>query len=334
VRMKAVIVLLAIAVLAVVAVDPLQSEFRQWMTQHGKTYSGSKLNKAFLAYKINTARIARMNAQARAEGRDTTFAHNKFSDMTPAEFKAKYLTGYKPQSFEGIPGAVPVLIDPSMAGDIPDSYNWVDQGKTTPVKDQGQCGSCWAFSATEGVESAWMMANNTQVVLSPQQVVSCDTVDQGCNGGDLPTAFAYIKSKGQEDNADYPYTSGGGDTGVCKYKVADVKVHITGFKYAVNDGRKNDTILAVASYANGPLSICVDAETWQNYNGGILKKNCGTSLDHCVQLVGWGVQDTTEYWIVRNSWNTDWGIKGFIWIERDSGKDLCGITEEATWVTV
>jgi len=218
---------------------------------------------------------------------------------------------------------------------IPASFSWVDQRKTTPVKDQAQCGSCWAFSATEGIESAWLMANNSQIILSPQQIVSCDKVDQGCNGGDLPTAFAYVKSAGQESEADYPYTSGGGDTGSCKYKAEDVKVHISGFKYAVNDGRKNDSILATASYANGPLSICVDASSWQNYAGGVLKKNCGTSLDHCVQLVGWGVDaPSTPYWIVRNSWNTDWGIKGYIWIERDSGKDLCGITEEATWVTL
>jgi len=331
--MKVAIFLLACVLGAALAVD-FGAEFREWMTKNGKTYTQSQYNKAFLAFKINSARIARENAQARAAGYDTVFAHNKFSDMTPAEFKAKYLSGYKPQSFQNIPGAVPVLIDTVNARDIPDSFSWVTEGKTTAVKDQVQGGSCWAFSATEGVESAWLMANNTAVVLSPQQVVSCDHVDQGCNGGDLPTAYAYVKANGQEDNADYPYTSGGGDTGVCKYKAADVKVHISGFKYAVNDGRKNDTILGVASYANGPLSICVDAETWQNYNGGIMKKNCGTALDHCVQLVGWGVQDSVEYWIIRNSWNTDWGIQGYIWIERNSGKDLCGITEEATWVTL
>jgi len=296
--MKGALVLLLVVVAAVLAVDPLQDEFRAWMAEHHRTYTGARFHKAFLAYKVNTARIARQNAAARAAGFDTTFAHNKFSDLTPAEFKAKYLSGYKPQSFD-VEGAQGVVIDTSKAGDIPNTWSWVTQGKTTAVKDQGQCGSCWAFSATEGVESAWMMANNTAVVLSPQQVVSCDDVDQGCNGGDLPTAFAYIKSKGQEDNSDYPYTSGGGNTGVCKYKAADVKAHISGFQYAVNDGRKNDTILAVASYANGPLSICVDAETWQNYNGGILSRNCGTSLDHCVQLVGWGVQGSTEYWIVR-----------------------------------
>jgi len=163
--MKAALILLAF-VAATLAID-LQADFRSWMAAHDKTYTGAKFNKAFLAYKINTARIARLNVAAQAEGRDTTFAHNKFSDMTPSEFKAKYLSGYKPQPFRGIPGAVPVVIDVAQAGDIPASWNWVDQKKTTPVKDQQQCGSCWAFSATEGVESAWLMANNTAVVLSP-----------------------------------------------------------------------------------------------------------------------------------------------------------------------
>jgi len=303
------------------------------MGRHGKQYSGTEFTRRLMAYRMNSARIARLNQEARAEGRDTQFALNKFSDLTPAEFRAKYLSGYKKSGLE-YGTAVDVEVTEQNLRDLPDSFNWVDQGKTTPVKDQQQCGSCWAFSATEGIESAWLMANNSQIVLSPQQIVSCDKQDDGCNGGDLPTAFAYVEQAGIEDNADYPYTSGDGNTGKCKYNAADVKVHISGFKYAVKNGTKNDTVLAIMSYANGPLSICVDASSWQNYNGGILKNHCGTQLDHCVQLVGWGVQDSTEYWIVRNSWNTDWGLKGYIWIERNSGKDLCGITEEATWVTL
>jgi len=287
--MKVVILLALLAIASATVHD----EFRAWMVANSKQYSGAEYSRRLLAYKMNSARIARLNAEARRDGRDTAFSHNRFSDMTPAEFKAKYLSGYKPTDVR-TSGATPVLVDTNTVGDVPMTWSWVTQGKTTPVKDQGQCGSCWAFSATEGIESAWLMANNSQIVLSPQQIVSCDHVDQGCNGGDLPTAFAYVKGAGIEDEADYPYTSGGGDTGKCKFNAADVKVHISGFQYAVNDGRKNDSILAVASYANGPLSICVDASSWQNYNNGIMKKGCGTALDHCVQLVGWGVQGSTE----------------------------------------
>jgi C1A family cysteine protease len=332
--MKVAIVLLALVACSF-AVN-IQQEFSEWMSAHGKSYTGAEYSRRLMAYKMSSVRVARENAAAKAAGLNTVFAVNKFSDMTPAEFKAQYLTGYLKTDITAAAGATPVVIDvdAKTLADIPASFNWVDQNKTTPVKDQEQCGSCWAFSATEGVESAWLMANNSQIVLSPQQIVSCDTVDQGCNGGDLPTAFAYVKSKGLEDNKDYPYTSGGGDTGVCKFKEADVKVHISGFKYAVNNGTVHDDVLAIGSYANGPLSICVDASSWQDYSSGVLKRNCGTELDHCVQLTGWGVTGSTEYWIVRNSWNTDWGLEGFIWIERNSGKDLCGITEEATWVTL
>jgi len=301
------------------------------MKEHNKSYDSVGLTKAFAAYRINTARIAADNARAKAQGSTAVFAHNKFSDLTPAEFKARFLTGYKAVDYSKVDIAEPVTI---VAGDVPESWNWATQNKTTPVKDQQQCGSCWAFSATEGVESALLMNNQTQAILSPQQIVSCDTVDQGCNGGDLPTAFAYVKANGLETDAEYPYTSGNGDSGKCKYDQAKATTHISGFKYVVNDGRKNDTILATGSYANGPLSICVDASSWQSYTSGIVKRNCGTSIDHCVQLVGWGVQGRTEYWIIRNSWNTNWGLDGYIWIERDSGRDLCGITTEATWVTL
>lgn len=324
------VAILMLALLGASYALSVEQEFQAWMRQHGKSYTGAEYERRFMNYKQTSLRIVRQTLQARTDGLDTEFAHNKFSDMSPAEFKAKYLNGYQ-RSEALLAQGKRVEIEVT---DVPSSWNWVTQGKTTPVKDQQQCGSCWAFSATEGVESAWLMANKSQIILSPQQIVSCDTVDQGCNGGDLPTAFAYVKKAGLESNADYPYTSGGGNTGHCKYDASKVQVHISGFEYAVHDGRKNDTILATASYAHGPLSICVDAETWQNYNGGIIKKNCGTSLDHCVQLVGWGVQSSTEYWIVRNSWNTDWGKDGYIWIEKNSGRDLCGITEEATWVTL
>jgi C1A family cysteine protease len=324
------VAILMLALLGASYALSVEQEFQAWMRVHSKSYTGAEYQRRFMNYKQTALRIARQNAQARQDGLDTEFAHNKFSDMSPAEFKAKYLSGYE-RNEALLSAGTRVEIEVT---DVPASWNWVTQGKTTPVKDQQQCGSCWAFSATEGIESAWLMANHSQIILSPQQIVSCDTVDQGCNGGDLPTAFAYVEKAGLESNADYPYTSGGGNTGHCKYDASKVQVHISGFKYAVNDGRKNDTILATASYANGPLSICVDAETWQNYNGGIIKKNCGTALDHCVQLVGWGVSGTTEYWIVRNSWNTDWGKDGYIWIEKNSGHDLCGITEEATWVTL
>jgi len=214
---------------------------------------------------------------------------------------------------------------------VPTAMDWREKGAVTPIKDQQQCGSCWAFSATEGVESAWFLSKGTLPVLSPQQIVSCDDQDDGCNGGDLPTAFAYVQQYGQEDNTHYPYTSGGGDTGQCKYNKNYVVSKISGFKYATQS--RNETAMQVAMVSNGPLSICVDAETWQFYTGGIIKNNCDDDLDHCVQLVGWNQNSANvPYWIVRNSWGADWGIQGYLWVERNH--DLCGIADEATFVTI
>jgi len=215
---------------------------------------------------------------------------------------------------------------------LPTSFDWRTKGAVTPVKNQEQCGSCWAFSATEGVESAWFLAKNQLIVLSPQQIVSCDQNDGGCNGGDLPTAFQYVEQNGMETNAVYPYTSGNGNSGTCEYDGSDVVVHISGFKYATQSA--NETQMQVALLAHGPLSICVDAETWQYYQGGVITHGCGDSLDHCVQIVGFSAttNNKTPYWIIRNSWGADWGLEGYLWVER--GKDECGVSDEATYVTI
>jgi len=176
------------------------------------------------------------------------------------------------------------------------------------------------------------LAKKKLLVLSPQQIVSCDQNDDGCNGGDLPTAFGYVQQAGLETDSDYPYTSGNGNSGTCTYNSGEVVVTISGFKYATQSG--NETAMQVAMVTNGPLSVCVDAETWQYYQSGIIEHGCGDSLDHCVQIVGWNTDMTSNipYWIVRNSWGTDWGLNGYLWVERN--KDECGISDEATYVTI
>jgi C1A family cysteine protease len=304
-------------------------EFDAYLQTYQKYYTGAEYATRLAIFKEAKEEIARLNAEARSRGRNTKFAINKFADLSKEEFAARYF-GYKKVSKE-----VPVaarLADPKAP--LPTYFDWNNKGAVTPVKDQQQCGSCWAFSATEGVESAWFLAKRKLIELSPQQIVSCDTTDQGCNGGDLPTAFAYIASSGLETEADYPYTSGNGDSGTCNYNQQDTVASISGFKYATTTG--NETAMQVAMLTVGPLSICVEADTWQYYSGGVLTNDCGDNLDHCVQVTGWNVDNTQNppvpYWIVRNSWNTNWGINGYIWIERNL--DLCGISDEATYVTI
>jgi C1A family cysteine protease len=304
-----------------------KDEFVLWAIDHGKNYNAAEVNQRYLNFMASKQRIANLNQDAAAKGMNTKFALNRFSDMTPEEFKATMM-GYVPRSqsaVNALPATIPTVTE------IPTSFDWRNKGAVTPVKDQGQCGSCWAFSTTEGVESAWFMAKKQLLVLAPQQIVDCDTTDLGCNGGDLPTAFAYVKQNGLEYEKDYPYFSGNsGDSGNCQYKSSKVVAHIKGFAYATQ--KHNETQMQAVSLEKGPLSICVDAETWQDYSSGIIKSDCDNDLDHCVQLTGWGEENGVKFWSIRNSWNTSWGENGYIRVERN--KDLCGVSDEATYAII
>jgi C1A family cysteine protease len=298
----------------------LQDQFVNFVQKYNKQYDSEEFGKRYSIFKDNVKRISELNTQQTT----ATFGINKFADLTPAEFSKMY-KGYKKTNATVPTGVFAPMGIPQQA---PSSWDWRTKGVVSAVKDQGQCGSCWAFSATEGVESAWAMAGHPMDILAPQQIVDCDTQDSGCDGGDLPTAFAYVHKEGLEGESDYPYK---GVDESCHYDAKDVEVHISGFAYATTS--RSEPAMLTASYSHGPLSICVDASSWQTYSGGIVTKNCGTDLDHCVQIVGWATStNNVDYWIIRNSWGTDWGISGYIYVERN--KDLCGVAEEATYVTI
>jgi len=300
--------------------------FQKFVTKFNKNYkTPEEYSRRLAIFQDNLITINKQNAEARASGFDTQFGVTKFSDLTKQEFR-KYL-GYKKIS----PSPKEDINYQSFAP-IPTSLDWRTKGAVTPVKNQEQCGSCWAFSATEGVESGYFIGKAKLFVLSPQQIVSCDTNDGGCDGGDLPTAFQYVQQAGMEPASIYPYTSGNGDSGTCKYDQSQVVVQITGFQYATTTG--NETAMQAAMLTKGPLSICVDASTWQNYQGGVITHDCGDDLDHCVQITGWAStsNNNTPYWVIKNSWGSDWGISGYIWVARN--KDECGVAGEAIYVTV
>jgi len=226
---------------------------------------------------------------------------------------------------------LPTFNLPDSNVDIPASFDWREQtpNPVTPIKDQGQCGSCWAFSAVEEIESVWILTGHNVSILSPQQVVDCDTGSDGCNGGDPSTAYAYVmKVGGLESESAYPYTGKNGKCEATGVKIATIT------SWAAAIVRKNETELQNVLAQIAPLSICADASTWSSYTGGVLTK-CPflTELDHCIQLTGYGTDSTTglDYWTVRNSWGTDWGLEGYIQIVR--GKNMCGIADEVTVVT-
>jgi len=215
--------------------------------------------------------------------------------------------------------------------DLPNSFDWRDKGAVTDVYDQGQCGSCWAFSATEAIESAWFLGGNKLVSLSPQQIVDCDQGrgDEGCDGGDTPTAYEYVISAGGMDTLDsYPYTA---EDDTCAFKTQNIAAKISNWTYITQN--KNETQMQVGLISSGPLSICVDAASWQFYFGGVITDLCGTDLDHCVLITGYqnsyqSTFGTYDIWLIRNSWGADWGESGYIYVER--GYDLCGVGDEVT----
>jgi len=237
--------------------------------------------------------------------------------------------------------ATPVAtITPEMRAAAPAKLDWTDtSGAVSPVKDQAGCGSCWAFSATEGIESAVFQSTGAaSPALAAQQIVSCDTTDLGCSGGDLVTAFKYVESAGGIDTEeDYPYTSQDGKTGSCKSSTPVVKV--TEHKFAVppctsgSCSNQDEDGLKAALATYGPLSICINA-AWQTYHDGVLSTACSADywdLDHCVQLVGYDTTASTPYWKVRNSWGPSWGEDGFIRLPM--GVNSCGVANEAMYVT-
>jgi len=266
----------------------------------------------------NMDKVAQLNYENVLANGEAVFGVTQFSDLSAEEFKATYLT-YKPSN-----RSARVIEDPVIDGPIANDVDWVSKGAVTPVKDQGRCGSCWAFSATAAIESYAKLSGKYGLeVLSAQQINSCDKRDGGCNGGNTETAYGYVKEAGGiETERDYPYTSGGGSTGSCHFDRSKIKVTITGYK-GVSRG---ESALKNAMNA-GPASLCLAASSWQSYSGGILSR-CDNQVDHCVQATGYSGE---SYWRIRNSWGTRWGESGFIRLAQ--GKDLCKVSDDTTYPT-
>jgi len=310
-----VLILFSCLVLASLALDDTVL-FEAYKAQFNKVYSSPDEEALrFENFKLSMDRIQSRNSPV--------FGLTKYSDMSVEEFKSTLLGYVRPESKSDV-GVLPT-------GDvaIPQTLDWRTQNMVTPVKDQGQCGSCWAFSTVENIESMYCMKNKidctTFAPLSPQEIVDCDTTDQGCDGGDPPTAYAFVMQEGGlEDDSDYPYTAA---DGTCAFQSNLVKVTITNWQYATTNSDEPTMQNNLVSW--GPLSICVDAEPWQDYTSGIMMaSDCSNSLDHCVQLVGYDMTNSTPFWIVRNSWGLDWGENGYIRLQY--GQDTCGCADEAT----
>jgi cathepsin F len=290
-----------------------QQQFQRFKAQFNRTYGSTAEEDArFHIFKNNLNLIAAQNAR----DPHAVYGVTKFADLSPQEFKNIYL-----MNVDRTITSAPVAKVPRTK--LPSSFDWATKGDVTPVKNQGNCGSCWDFSATETIESVCAIAGYNLNTLSEQQILDCDTTDSGCDGGWPYNAFQYVISAGGMDSeSSYPYT---GQDGTCQFNPANVECKVTSWQYVTQD--KDENAMQNFVYSNSPMSVCVDAETWQFYTGGVIttSSDCGTSIDHCVQITGYEQQSGMAVWNVRNSWGTDWGQSGYLWVQM--GADVCAIAE-------
>jgi len=331
--MKVLFAVAALALLAVALCTPVHNQFLEFQAKYNKVYtSKAEYNRRFLIFQENL----KIAAYHQAKNPLARFGVTKFSDLSQEEFSRFYL-GARPELINAT--RRPAIKDFSVpakphklnvAAPNPTNYDWGSAGVVTPVYNQGQCGSCWAFSATETIESYWALAGKGLDSLSMEQIVDCDTSCYGCGGGWPYLAYEYVQSApGIDSYASYPYTAGGGQAGSCAFNPANVEATDTGYQQVSGE---SGLYQQLSSASGGPVSVCVDASSWSSYQGGILT-SCGTSVDHCVQATGYySYGSSGAYWNVRNSWGSDWGISGYIWIA--IGQDLCDIGDYATIVSV
>ncbi|CAD5325205.1 unnamed protein product [Arabidopsis thaliana] len=259
---------------------------------------------------------------------------NKFADLTINEFKNAY-TGSNIKHHRMLQGpkrgSKQFMYDHENLSKLPSSVDWRKKGAVTEIKNQGKCGSCWAFSTVAAVEGINKIKTNKLVSLSEQELVDCDTKqNEGCNGGLMEIAFEFIKKNGGITTEDsYPYE---GIDGKCDAsKDNGVLVTIDGHE----DVPENDENALLKAVANQPVSVAIDAGSsdFQFYSEGVFTGSCGTELNHGVAAVGYGSERGKKYWIVRNSWGAEWGEGGYIKIEReiDEPEGRCGIAMEASY---
>jgi len=304
-----------------------------WKQKYGKTY-GTDSDETYRmeVFARNYQYVAESNAD---KTKTYTLELNQFADLEGEEFKRMYTSGDKIRRAD----------HGENVAEIPDveqaaSVDWVQRGKITSVKNQGQCGSCWAFSTAGAVEGRYAIHQNASPVdLSEQELVDCSTQNNGCSGGLMDYGFAYVSSHGGLClDVDYPYTAREGTCRSCSRR--------SGHNQSYQDIGRYDEDSMKKAVASGPVSVAIEADqkVFQLYKGGVLTgSECGYQLDHGVLVVGYGTDQGTDFWKVKNSWGGSWGESGYIRLQRNSHvhcnifgfhcAGVCGISTQPSYPT-
>jgi len=302
----------------------LNEHWEQYKTKFNKEYSFADEQVRRILWEENVKRITQHNLRQDLGLHSYRLGLNNFADMTNKEFRAR-MNGFHFNATQVARHGGPVV-------GLPASVDWRTQGYVTGVKDQAQCGSCWAFSATGSLEGAHFKATGKLVSLSEQNLVDCSGAEgnMGCGGGLMDQAFDYIKkNKGIDTESSYPYTA---QDGTCNFKHNSIGATLSSYK-DVSSGDEAALQEAVATV--GPVSVGIDASqySFQLYSAGVYdESSCSSSmLDHGVLAVGYDTtSDGQDYWIVKNSWGASWGQSGYIWMSRNKNNQ-CGIATAASY---
>ena len=297
------------------------THFSAFIKNYNKNYSDDQLVTRLAIFRDNVNKINLHNSQ----NHSWKMAINKFADLTPEDFKGAHVCYNHDNLYNNRIRLENLQINVST---LPTEIDWTEKGVVTPVSDQAQCGSCYAFSAVEAVESAYAIATGNLVALSKQQIVDCSGSygNQGCGGGLMDYCFDYIKDNGICKESDYKYK---GVAGTCKKCTS-----VTTVDSYVDVSPNNESALFQAVSLQ-PVSVAIEADqsSFQFYSSGILTASCGTNLDHGVLVVGYGTINNQDYWKVKNSWGSSWGQDGYILLERNvkSSSGQCGIAMEPSY---
>lgn len=312
--------LLASCVLATGERD-YEAMFREFKATHLKAYASvGEESSSFKNFVSNMKQAETLQASNPL----ATFGVNAFADMSEEEFSRRFLDAayYTRVSNEQYEEVEAPLADRIAARGA--AIDWRAKGAVTPVKNQGSCGSCWAFSATGNIEGQWFLQHDELAPLSEQELVSCDKTDAGCNGGLMDNAFNWLirNRKGQIVTQDaYPYVSGGGSNPTCRTGELD-KMAVGATIVGYNHLAKSEDTLAAFVLKTGPIAIALDASSFQSYKSGIVTNCVSSRMNHGVLAVGFDDNNVPPYWIIKNSWGTSWGEAGYIRVAKGSNQCL------------